>query len=152
MMAAGLPVVELYRNNTLYDLPIGGCLLCDQTPESLAEGIIQILNNESQRMAMSQAARAFMADKDIQLSLNQFVDAIKIIESGGQVVMNEQSLPVPIYTDAPVVAGPFVNTVPKDLGRIVRRRKSDLPTALRWLRWFFVRTTRAVKAFAAAYA
>ena len=46
MMAAGLPVVELWRENNLYDLSPKAVSLSDQTPESLAEGILRLLADQ----------------------------------------------------------------------------------------------------------
>ena len=40
MMAAGLPVVELYKENNLYDLPDEGVLLADTTPEADRKSVV----------------------------------------------------------------------------------------------------------------
>jgi hypothetical protein len=45
MMNAGLPVVEVWRENNLYDFNEEAMLLCKQTPESIAAGIMKILND-----------------------------------------------------------------------------------------------------------
>nr|WP_228707537.1 hypothetical protein [Klebsiella pneumoniae] len=45
MMNAGLPVVEVWRENNLYDFSEDAMLLCKQTPESIATGIMKILND-----------------------------------------------------------------------------------------------------------
>ena len=39
MMAAGLPVVELYKENNIYDMPDEGVLLARPTPEAIASAI-----------------------------------------------------------------------------------------------------------------
>ncbi|MDA8987511.1 hypothetical protein N9H06_05220 [Planktomarina temperata] len=45
MMAAGLPVVELERENNFYDLPQSSITLAEATPEAIAKNIIYLLDN-----------------------------------------------------------------------------------------------------------
>jgi glycosyltransferase involved in cell wall biosynthesis len=82
MMAAGLPVVDLYRENNFYDLPEDGVLLADQTPEALAKAILTILEEDDRREAMSQAAVQFMRDRDLSVGYRQFVAAVDRIVDG----------------------------------------------------------------------
>ncbi|WP_321879275.1 rhamnosyltransferase WsaF family glycosyltransferase [Paraburkholderia bannensis] len=114
MMASGLPVVELHRENTLYDLPQGATLLCDQTAESLAEGLITLLRDEGRRASMSRAAVEFMADKPLEFGMKQFVQAVREIEARPIRSSLDGASIEPIYTDTPVVASPFVSSLPKD--------------------------------------
>lgn len=72
MMAAGLPVVEVYRDNTLYDLPEQATLLCEQTPESLARGLMDILDAPERAAAMGRAGVEFMAERPLDAGLAQF--------------------------------------------------------------------------------
>ncbi len=76
MMAAGLPVVEIHRENTLYDLPETACLLCDPTPEALAEGMIMLISDEKRCKEMSLAAIKFMAQRRLEYGYQQFADAL----------------------------------------------------------------------------
>ena len=45
MMATGLPVVEVYGENTVYDFPDDGCLLAERTSDSIAEALIKVLDD-----------------------------------------------------------------------------------------------------------
>ena len=62
MMAAGLPVVELYRENNLYDLPDEGVLLAEPTPESIASAIIYLIDNPTECEKMSAFGQKYMKD------------------------------------------------------------------------------------------
>jgi O-antigen biosynthesis protein len=122
MLSAGLPVVELHRENTLYDLPESACLLCDQTPESLAEGIITLLNSEDKLAGMRKAAIDFMANRDIHDGYRQFSDAF----DDGMAAYGKQ-FPEPDYlrqyTLPPVVATPFVQSLPKSIQEDLAKRE-----------------------------
>lgn len=64
MMAAGLPVVELWRTNNLYDLPDEAVLLSEQTPTAIAGSLIQLLQNPDTLRRMSDAGTAYMRNRD----------------------------------------------------------------------------------------
>ncbi|MDU1573922.1 MAG: glycosyltransferase [Pantoea sp.] len=82
MMASGLPVVEMWRENNFYDLPDSATLLAKQTPESLAEALIQLLNNAERREKMSKAGIEFMHARDLSVETEQFSNALeKIIKN-----------------------------------------------------------------------
>jgi len=84
MMASGLPVVEMWRENNFYDLPDSATLLAKQTPESLAEALIQLLNNAERREKMSKAGIEFMHARDLSVETEQFSNALeKIIKNEG---------------------------------------------------------------------
>jgi O-antigen biosynthesis protein len=72
MMASGLPVVEVYRDNTLYDFPDQAMLLCEPTPESLAGGMMDLLRSPERATAMGQAGVKFMAERPLDYGLAQF--------------------------------------------------------------------------------
>ncbi|KVN96266.1 hypothetical protein WJ69_02850 [Burkholderia ubonensis] len=132
MMAAGLPVVELHRSNTLYDLPEDATLLCDQNPESLAEGLLSLLRDEARRTEMGRAATTFMADRPLESGMRQFLSAVQEIEAkplreGFAAVAVE-----PLYRTAPVVASPFLNSVSLKHQEAARQmhRRARKPNAL----------------------
>ncbi len=75
MMAAGLPVVDIWADNTVYDLPDAGVRLAEPTPESLAFALLELLRDEEQRVAMSKAGSAFMQERDLAHGFDQFVHA-----------------------------------------------------------------------------
>ncbi len=86
MMAAGLPSVELYRENNLYDLPEEAVLLAHQTPESIAEALIYLLDNLQQRQKMSKFGVRFMRDRTERSEVERFLSIIGRIDSGDSAV------------------------------------------------------------------
>jgi hypothetical protein len=101
MMAAGLPVVELYRENNLYDLPDDAILLCDPTPESLAEGLLRVLNDPPLAAAMGEAGLAFMATRSMEKGFTQFLETVEGLLQGKGL---PEAVIEPMYRRAPVVA------------------------------------------------
>ena len=76
MMAAGLPVVELYKENNIYDLPDEGVLLAEPTPEAIASSIIYLLENEEIANKMSNFGKKYMLDYPLQKGFEQFLKAV----------------------------------------------------------------------------
>ncbi len=76
MMACGLPVVELYRENNLYDMPDDAVLLAESNAESLATAILKVLDDEKLQVKMSNAGLKYMANKDLSYGFEQFTDAV----------------------------------------------------------------------------
>lgn len=74
MMSAGLPVVELYRENNLYDFPNDGCLLAEPTAEAVANAILTILRDKKLQEKMSKAGQKYMKDYPLEIGYNQFLD------------------------------------------------------------------------------
>lgn len=108
MMAAGLPVVDIYRENNLYDMPDGGVKLADQTPESIANALISILTNEEQIHKMSEFGIGYMEEKTLEYGYMQFTEAVR------KIVMNEsfESQVYPkSYNEPPVIAEAFLKRI-----------------------------------------
>jgi len=82
MMSAGLPVVEVWRENNLYDFSEEAMLLCKQTPESIAAGIIKIINDQQLSQKMSSAGQLFMEGRTLETETTQFNEAFNAIMSG----------------------------------------------------------------------
>ena len=76
MMAAGLPVVELYRENNLYDLPDQGVLLSQSTPEAIASSILYLLDHDEERERMSKFGVNYMKDYPLEKGFEQFVKIV----------------------------------------------------------------------------
>lgn len=76
MMAAGLPVVDLYMENNFFDMPNEGVRLAHTTPESIAQALIEILDHPEQAAQMSEAGKRYMADKDLEHGFEQFYAAV----------------------------------------------------------------------------
>ncbi len=77
MMAAGLPVVELYKENNLYDLPDGGVLLSDTTPEAIASSVIHLLDNLEEAKKMSEFGINYMKDFPLERGFGQIATVVK---------------------------------------------------------------------------
>ena len=75
MMAAGLPVVELYRDNNLYDFPSDGVLLADSTPEALATALLKIINDKNLQKEMSIAGNKYMKNYPLEKGFEEFINA-----------------------------------------------------------------------------
>ncbi len=102
MMAAGLPVVDIYRENTLYDLPDDATLLAEPTPESIAHAILQILRDPGAQSARSRAGLDFMRDRDLKRGFDQFTAfAAGLLEGEPRAAT---PLPERSYAKPPVVA------------------------------------------------
>ena len=76
MMAAGLPVVDLYRENNLYDIPEDGVLLAESTPEGLATAIIKVLDDKTLQKKMSEEGSKFMKDYPLERGFEDFYKAV----------------------------------------------------------------------------
>lgn len=76
MMAAGLPVVDLYMENNFYDMPNEGVRLAHTTPESIAQALIEILDHPEKAAEMSEAGKRYMEDKDLEHGFEQFYAAV----------------------------------------------------------------------------
>lgn len=106
MMAAGLPVVDIYRENTLYDLPEDAVLLAEPTPESIAHALLQVLRDPAAQRARSTAGLAFMRDRDLARGFEQFTAFVERLLAGP--ATNAAPLPERIYTRPAVIAPPHV--------------------------------------------
>lgn len=143
MMAAGLPVVEVYRDNTLYDFPEEAVLLCEPTPESLARGVMDILASPERAQAMSRAGIAYMRRRPLRYGLEQFRAVVDSLLKGDKPSRHE---PIPRYRRPALVAGfrPAVNeaaAVPAPL--VDRGRLAFLPPLPRRIvRFFYYRLRR----------
>ena len=76
MMSAGLPVVELYRENNIYDLPDEGVLLSEPTPEAIASAIVHLLDNPDVCKEMSNFGKQYMKDYPLERGFEQFLSAV----------------------------------------------------------------------------
>jgi hypothetical protein len=104
MMAAGLPVVEVFRESTRYDLPEEATFLCESTPESLAKGLIERLTNRKGSELAGQSGVRFMRERHIEQGLRQFHAAAEVLLAGGKPV--KQTIE-PMYRQPGLVAEPI---------------------------------------------
>lgn len=106
MMAAGLPVVDLYRDNTLYDMPDAAVLLAEPTPESIAHALLRILRDRAEQAARSRAGIEFMRDRDLSRGFSQFTEFTERLLTG--TLPAGIHLPQKTYLAPPVVAPPAI--------------------------------------------
>jgi hypothetical protein len=109
MMAAGLPTVDFYADNTIYDMPEHGVLLAEQNPSSLAGSIIKILQSSNIQEEMRQHGLAFMRTRQADLEFEQCATIIEAILAGNP--PSERKTP-PLYRSAPFSADLPVPPVP----------------------------------------
>lgn len=102
MMACGLPVVDLHRENNLFDMPEEGVLLADSQPESIAAALRMLLEDDALRQQMSTFGPQFMATRDLTHGYEQFVAATERLLTDRFV---GEPLPEPVYHREPVIAG-----------------------------------------------
>ncbi|MCB1894125.1 MAG: glycosyltransferase family 4 protein [Rhodocyclaceae bacterium] len=122
MMAAGLPVVELWRENTLYDFPEAAMALSHQTPECIAESILRLLDAPDQRSAMGQAGAAFMRARPLALETEQFCNAAESVLAGRKPELGAVSR---MYAAAPQTSHHYVGKLPAS----IRQRLISPPNA-----------------------
>lgn len=108
MMAAGLPVVDLYRENNLYDMPDTGILLADTTPEAIATAIIKILDDKKLQKSMSKAGIEYMKDYPLERGFKDFLTAVNAVLNDE--VIDASSIDK-LYNKEPVIASKEVMDV-----------------------------------------
>ena len=101
MMAAGLPAVDFYGENTIYDMPERGVLLAEQTPSSLAGAVIKILQSQNLRKEMRDTGLRFMQKRPSELEYEMCASRIEAILAGKK---GSKNLISPLYTSAPFSA------------------------------------------------
>lgn len=101
MMAAGLPVVDLHRENNLFDFPDQGVLLVEPTAPAIAQALQHLLDNRPQLRAMSAFGADFMLQRPMDREYAQFLDAVRAVLEGAP---PPQPPPLP---DRLYKAGPF---------------------------------------------
>ncbi len=76
MMSTGLPTVDIYRENNLFDYPDDTITLAHQTPESIAEALQTLIHSQELREIRSRKSEMFMAKKTQNSEGKQFADAV----------------------------------------------------------------------------
>ncbi len=106
MMAAGLPVVELYMENNLYDMPDSAVLLAHYTPESIAEAVVRLLDDADRRAEMSAEGIRYMEDKDLDKGYRQFLEAVNKVVGHESLPMKNAEI---MYHKPPIMADVILN-------------------------------------------
>lgn len=82
MMSAGLPVVDVHRENNLYDQPDSAVLLAGARQVDIAAAIMELLSDQARRTKMAENGRRFMAHRSLEYGYTQFIDAVEAILEG----------------------------------------------------------------------
>ena len=134
MMAAGLPVVELYKENNIYDLPDEGVLLAQPTPEAIASAMAYIIDNPEVAEKMSEYGKKFMKDYPLEKGFEYFLKAVKdMLETD----YNNLTQIEKMYKKEAFVASEEANEVSKKLlGTVIKNisEKTNIKTFKRFVR------------------
>lgn len=77
MLACGLPVVDIYQDNNLFDLPENGTWLAESSPESLADAMSAAIQGRQERQRI-------MYDVSSDVEVASFVAAVHSILGDGE--------------------------------------------------------------------
>lgn len=119
-MAAGLPAVDLYRENNLFDIPSGGVLLAHQTPESLAEAILYLISNPETLLKMSDFGAEFMKARSATGEIQEFLGAIEGILTEKPNIFDASAIVQQRFTGQAVIA--VVNMSPSVVQHVRSQR------------------------------
>ncbi len=100
MMAAGLPVVEMYKENNLYDFPEDAILLAEPSPEAIATALLKIIDDDKLRARMSKIGTTYMKDYPLEKGFEQFLKAVDHLFENDTIKTEEIKLS---YTKKPVI-------------------------------------------------
>ena len=133
MMAAGLPAVDLYLENNLYDMPPNMSLAMYE-PKAVAKAILHILEYPEFAKQMSEDGKDYMREKTLEYGFEQFYQAVEHIVGGDadDVAKDTSMMPIEkIYQKAPVTASrkqketAFVPAVEDRTSVLIRRLKRN---------------------------
>jgi glycosyltransferase involved in cell wall biosynthesis len=92
MMSAGLPVVDMHRENNLYDFPEEGVVLAEPNAPSLERALAQLLSDRARLAAMSRFGVQWMSERSMEKEYDQFYAAVQSVLDGNA---DTQSLALP---------------------------------------------------------
>ncbi|WP_206171874.1 glycosyltransferase family protein [Thiorhodococcus mannitoliphagus] len=144
MMAAGLPVVELWGGTTIQDFPGEAVLLSEPSAEAIAEAILQLLEDEPRRRRMGEAGRHFMSHRSIDMEGRQFVQAVERGLAGHEPPTDDGE--ERLYLGLPVRPGRRVALLPAWLrSRINQPPNAFINTLSPWLRGLVAMVGRVMR-------
>lgn len=88
MIAAGLPVVDIYKENNLYDMPEGGILLAEPKPDSIAFAILKIISDSVFRENLINTGKEYIKEKNQNLEKKQLLSAVNFFLSSSKKSVN----------------------------------------------------------------
>lgn len=101
-MASGCVPVDLYRYNNLFDNPTGTSLLAYQSEASIAEAILQLLENPAECKSSRENGIALAQQRSLKWEVDTAANAIRWLLSGASV--DQIQSPECIYHQEPVIA------------------------------------------------
>lgn len=142
MIAAGLPVVDIYRENNLYDLPPQAVSLAHYTPQAIAQAILDILCHPAKRKEMSEAGQAYMRERTIEEGCRQFLDAVgKITDQSGTGLQHIPKL----YQKEAVDAGTACQMLTKEEWEMLAQKSKDHSLLARLKRNYWLKNNKALR-------
>jgi hypothetical protein len=112
MMAAGLPVVEIYRENNLYDFPENGIKLAEASSEAIATALLELIDNDKELAKMSKTGIEYMKDYPLEKGFEQFVEAVDNLFKEDKIKKLDIKMS---YTKKPVTASKEVEKRAKEI-------------------------------------
>ena len=101
MMACGLPVIDIYGENTLYDYCESAVVLADPAAAALATATLSVMRDSQRRASMSDAGLLFMRDRKRGDEELRFVQALeRVLEPGDHEATHQWRT----YENRPVIA------------------------------------------------
>jgi len=123
MMSCGLPVVDVYRENNLYDYCDSACVLADPSADALATAILLVANDVDRARDMGEAGRRFMETRPMKCETDAFLDILIEILSGATMCQAD----VPAKTiEKHVAATPRSHTLFLDQRLLAKRHAKAL--------------------------
>ena len=100
-MSSGVIPVDIYRYNNLLDYPTGTIKLAYQSHESIAEAIIQLLNNETELASRKISCIDFSYTRSLDWEMDTFVNCALSLMNGDEIKQSKVNCE---YNEAPVLA------------------------------------------------
>ena len=107
-MAAGCVPVDLYRYNNLFDNPTGTSLLAYQSPRSIAEAVLSLLNNKEECNLRSGNCIEVANKRTIEWEVDTAVNSINYLLSHN--TFEKLELPARTYHQNPVISNFDLNS------------------------------------------
>jgi len=101
LMAAGVVPVDVYRYNNLMDYPDGTIKLAYQSAESIAEAIIELLENNDEYEMRKNEGKRFVSTRTLEWETDVFVNAALSLMENGEI---EEAKVQISYHEKPIIA------------------------------------------------
>lgn len=133
MIACGLPVVDIFRENNLYDYDDKFVTLAEATPEAIACALIDILEDDDKKAFIHSHGEAFMESNTESMENSQFLELVENF----QPVTYDKS-----FNDKPVLNHLNLNTATLTWNDIVLSRNKIVVLAKKIMPNYAIRVAR----------